>query len=176
MRVLKNEEGMSLIEVITAVFLFALFITAFMTTQGNNITTSIRFKDELALKDIAEIQMQELILNPPEDFRPSAGKVNISTSTPKFEKIDDYPDYQVAIQLFKVTIPEFEKITGQSEEENNPDEDQSMQKRIYDNFKKNMEQLVWQVLITVKHVPSEQSYDLSTWLYNQNGRLQFDIQ
>ena len=69
MRVLKNEEGMSLIEVITAVFLFAIFITAFMTTQGNNITTSIRFKDELALKDIAEIQMQELILNPPEDFR-----------------------------------------------------------------------------------------------------------
>lgn len=168
------EQGMSLIEVITAVFLFALFITAFMTTQGNNIATSIRFKEELLLKDIAEMKMHELILNPPEDFRPSAGKVDIEGEKKKFEEIEEYPDYRFAVQLFKVTIPDFEKITGQEPDEN-PNENQAIQKRIFDNFKRNMEQLVWQVIITVRHEPSGQTYDLSTWLYNQNGRLQFDI-
>ena len=172
---IRNEKGMTLIEVTIAIFLFAVFITAFMTGQGDNISDSIEFKGELLLKDIAEMKMNETIINPPQDFRPTAGKVNVNEEKKKFEEIEEYPDYQYAVQLFKVTIPELEKITGQAEEENNPNQDQAIQKRIFDNFKRNMEQLVWQIVITVEHKPSGATYDLSTWYYNPQGRIQLDI-
>jgi prepilin-type N-terminal cleavage/methylation domain-containing protein len=172
---IKNDKGMTLIEVTIAIFLFAVFITAFMTGQGDNISDSIEFKGELLLKDIAEMKMNETIINPPQDFRPTAGKINVNEEKKKFEQIEEYPDYQYAVQLFKVTIPEFEKITGKTEEENNPNQDQAMQKRIFDNFKRNMEQLVWQIIITVEHKPSGATYDLSTWYYNPQGRIQLDI-
>lgn len=171
---LKNESGMTLVEVTIAIFLFALFITAFMVGQGDNISDSIAFKGDLLLKDIAEMKMSETLINPPQDFRPSAGKVKVAEEKKKFEDIEEYPDYRYAVQLFKVTIPEYEKITGKSEEEN-PDQDQAMQKRIFDNFKRNMEQLVWQIVITVEHKPSGASHELSTWYYNEAGRMQFDI-
>lgn len=172
---IRNEKGMTLIEVTIAIFLFAVFITAFMTGQGDNISDSIEFKGELLLKDIAEMKMNETIINPPQDFRPSGGKVKVNEEKKKFEDIEEYPDYRYAVQLFKVTIPEFEKITGTSEDENNPNQDQAIQKRIFDNFKRNMEQLVWQIVITVEHKPSGATYDLSTWYYNPTGRIQLDI-
>lgn len=174
--IIKDQKGMTLIEVTIAIFLFAVFITAFMTGQGDNISDSIEFKGELLLKDIAEMKMHETIINPPQDFRPGAGKVNVAQDKPKFENIEEYPDYRYAVQLFKVSIPEFDKITGQAEDENNPNQDQTMQRRIFDNFKRNMEQLVWQIIITVEHKPSGASYDLSTWYYNPQGRIQLDIQ
>ncbi len=170
---IKNDQGMTLIEVMISILLFAIFITAFMAGQGGNINSSIKFKGELLLKDIAEMKMNEVLINPPEDFRPGAGKVNVASDTLKFKEIEEYPDYRYALQLFKVTIPEFEKITGQ--QEGNPNEDQMVRKRIFDNFKRNMEQIVWQVVITVEHKESGATYDLSTWYYNQAGRLEFDI-
>lgn len=172
-KIIRNNEGMTLIEVTIAILLFSIFITAFMAGQGGNITDSMQLKGELLLKDIAEMKMNEVLINPPEDFRPVAGKVNVNEEKKKFEEIQEYPDYRFALQLMKVTIPEFEKITGATE--NNPNEDQAIRKRIFDNFKRNMEQLVWQIVITVEHKPSGATYDLSTWYYNDAGRMQFDI-
>ncbi len=171
---IKSEEGMTLVEVTIAIFLFALFITAFMVGQGDNISDSISFKGDLLLKDIAEMKMNEVIINPPQDFRPGAGKVDVNADKKKFEEIEEYPDYRYAVQLFKVTIPDLEKIQGKPEEEN-PNQDQAMQKRIFDNFKRNMEELVWQIVVTVEHKPSGATYDLSTWYYNEAGRIQLDI-
>lgn len=172
--ILKENKGMTLVEVTIAIFLFALFITAFMVGQGDNISDSISFKGDLLLKDIAEMKMSETLINPPQDFRPAQGKVKVAEEKKKFEDIEEYPDYRYAVQLFKVTIPEYDKIVGKPEEEN-PNQDQAMQRRIFDNFKRNMEQLVWQIVITVEHKPSGATYDLSTWYYNEAGRMQFDI-
>jgi uncharacterized lipoprotein YehR (DUF1307 family) len=173
-KLLNNESGMTLVEVTIAIFLFALFITAFMVGQGDNISSSISFKGDLLLKDIAEMKMNEVIINPPQDFRPGAGKVDVAGDKKKFENIEEYPDYRYAVQLFKVTIPELEKIQGKPQDEN-PNQDQILQRRLFENFKRNMEELVWQIVVTVEHKPSGTTYDLSTWYYNQDGRIQLDI-
>lgn len=173
-KILKNSKGMTLIEVTIAVFLFATFITAFMIGQGDNISASISFKEELSLKDIAEMKMNETILDPPQDFRPSAGKVDVTKEKPKFKDVEDFPDYRYSVQLFKIMIPELEKITGQAESEDR-NQNQAIQKRIFNNFKKNMEELVWQIIVTVEHKPSGNRIDLSTWYYNDKGRITLDI-
>ena len=173
---MKNQSGMTLIEVTIALLLFALFVTAYVSSEGNNINASISFKGELLLKDIAEMKMNEELVNPSETFRPSGGKVAIEPPKDSdFKEIEEYPEYKFAVQYFKITIPELSKITGQEEEENNPDQNQAIQKRIFDNFKKNMERLIWQMVVTVKHLPSGQTYELSTWYYNEGGQLEFDI-
>ncbi|MCR9206490.1 MAG: hypothetical protein NXH75_18045, partial [Halobacteriovoraceae bacterium] len=116
------------------------------------------------------------LVNPSETFRPSGGKVTIEPPKDSdYKEIEEYPEYKFAVQYFKISIPELSKITGEEEQENNPNQDQAIQKRIFDNFKKNMERLIWQMVVTVKHLPSGQTYDLSTWYYNEGGQLEFDI-
>lgn len=176
-KLLKNQSGMSLIEVSVAVFLFAVFVTAYMAGQGGNLNDSMTFKGELLLKDIAEMKMNEELINPSETFKVTGGKVKIEPpKDAEFKDIEEYPGYKVAVQYFKITIPDLNQLTGQEENENNPDQNQAIQKRIFDNFKKNMEQLVWQIMVTVKHQDSGAQYDLSAWYYNEGGQLQFDIQ
>lgn len=173
---MKNQDGMTLIEIAIALLLFALFVTAYMSSQGNNVDASMSFKGELLLKDIAEMKINEELINPSESFRPTGGKIKIDPPKDSdFKEIEEYPGYKVAVQYFKVTIPELSKITGQEDQENNPDQNQAIQKRIFDNFKKNMERLIWQIVVTVKHEESGQTYDLSTWYYNEGGQLEFDI-
>jgi len=171
---MNNQKGMTLIEVAIALLIFGLFVTAYISSESNNISASISFKGDLLLKDIAELKMNEELINPSETFRPDRGKVTISDPKDSdFKDIEEFPDYKFAVQYFKVAIPDISKITGG--EENNPDQNQAIQKRIFDNFKKNMENLLWQVIVTIRHTPSRQTYSLSTWLYNEGGRLEFDI-
>ena len=171
-----NQEGMTLIEVSIALMVFSIFIVAFMQGQGGNISTSIKFKQELEIKDLAEMKMNETIIDPPE-FRITAGKVDVTKVRYDYKafKVKGYDDYEYSVNLFKVMIPDFEKITGKTEEEENPNENQSIQKRIFETFRTNMEQLVWQILVTVRHKPTGQTYDLSTWFYNEKGNVQVNI-
>lgn len=167
---------MTLIEVSIALMVFSIFIVAFMQGQGGNVMTSIKFKQELEIKDLAELKMNETLIDPP-DFRVTAGKVDVSKVRYDYKpfKLDGYSDYEFSVNLFKVMIPDFEKITGQAEEAQNPDENQSVQKRIFETFRTNMEQLVWQILVTVRHKPTGLTYDLSTWYYNDKGNVQINI-
>jgi len=171
---MKCEKGMTLIEVLIAVALFATFVVSFMAVQSDNISDSIQFKGDLLLKDLALMKMNETIVNPESDFRPSAGKVTIEQPK-EWKKFEEYPEYSFAIQFYKVFIPELSKITGQEEGENNPDQNQSVRQRIFDEFKRNMEVLVWQIRVVVRHEASKETYELSTWFYNQGGRVQFGI-
>ncbi len=175
--ILLNNRAMTLIEVSIALMVFSIFIVAFMQGQGGNINSSIRFKEELKIKDLAEIKMNETLISPP-DFRVTAGKVDVTKVKYDYKpfKIEGQSDYEYSVNLFKVMIPEFENITGEEEEDSqNPNENQSIQKKIFNTFRKNMEQLVWQILVTVRHKPTGQTYDLSTWYYNDSGNVQINI-
>lgn len=162
---LKDVKAMTLIEVLIAVFIFSIFILAFISAQGNNINTSIRFKEELKLRDIAEIIINEQLINPPE-VKVSSGKVKVKNiSELKYKKFEEDEAYEYSIETYKISIPDFDKIIGSNEQSQEEKQKQSTQKLIYEKFKDNMENLVYQMSVTIRHIPSQKTFTLSSWFY-----------
>jgi prepilin-type N-terminal cleavage/methylation domain-containing protein len=88
---LSNQSGFTLMEVLIAITIFALFATVFVTGQGYNLLDSGKFKDDLLLKDLAENKINEIVVNPPE-LRDSL------TITKETKAFDSNPDYQYTIE------------------------------------------------------------------------------
>lgn len=160
---IQNQKGFTLIEVMISLAIFAVFVSAYLTAQGYNISDSTVMRDELNLKRYAEKKINEIIVSPPElklsiTLKPDAGK---------FEEDENF-SYSVLYKQF--IIPDLNKITGADQEEDqNPQE-----KKIFDNVKKNLEKIIWQVEVTVKNNTSERTYSVSTWLYNQQAQVVFE--
>ena len=165
-KIFSNRSGMTLMEVMIAVFLFAVFITAFMSGQGNNILSSVRMKDDLYLKDLAEMQYNLTLLDPPDFSKPLVDK---KTETKTFE---DFPGYEYTLTYQQIFIPDVEKILGVSAEEQN-DPNRQNEKKVLEEFKNNMEKLVWQISILVTNKETKMSYELAGWTYYSDAKVIF---
>ncbi len=152
-----RHRGMTLIEVAIAVLLFSVFAVAFISGQGSNVFDSIRIKRELRLRDLAELKLNEIILDPPEfkETLTSAGK-----TTKPFE---EFPDYQYTLEFKKIIIPDLTKIAGEEDED---EEANKLQKKIFSTIKENMEKMIWQVSLVVTHKESTDSFEITSWLHN----------
>jgi hypothetical protein len=162
---INNSDGLTLIEVTVAVFIFSFFITAFMTGQGNNILSSARMKDDMILKDLAQMQYNLTLLDPPDFSRPV---VDGKKETKAFK---DYPGYQYTLLYKPVYIPDIDKILGSEGDENDPDK--QMRKKIMKEFKDNMEKLVWQISITVMNKATKASFEIAGWTYYPDAKVKF---
>lgn len=162
---LLNSEGIGLIEVMISITLFAIFITAFMTGQGNNVMSSYRMKDDLKLKELAQTQYNLTMLDPP-DF-------NRQLAEPKSETkpIEDEPGYEYTMSYKQIFIPDISKIMGEQENPNDPD--RQNRKRIMQEFKDNMERLVWQISIEVRNKNSGATYEIAGWVYHSEAKVAF---
>lgn len=160
-----NSKGFSLLEVMIALTIFAVFITAYMTTQGYNITDSIRLQEELKLRTLCESTINDIIVNPPE-FKES---ITLTEETKAFE---DAPEYEYSIKYEKFVFPDLSKIQGELAEE----EVGQATEIIAKNVKEAMELLIWQVRVTVTNKDTGFNYSLTTWLYNKDGQLQLKMQ
>ena len=163
---LKNQDGMTLIEVMVALLLFAVFISAFMTGQGNNVLSSGRMREDLLLKDLAHMQYNLTMLTPP-DFSQEFKEPKKETKTFK-----EYPNYEYTMSYVPVFIPDISKILGESDEERD-DPNRAMRQQIMQEFKENMERLVWQVSISVRNKETDDSFEIAGWLYNPNANVRF---
>ncbi|MBT3584987.1 MAG: prepilin-type N-terminal cleavage/methylation domain-containing protein [Halobacteriovoraceae bacterium] len=157
----QSQRGMTLIEVMIALALFAVFITAFMGAQGYNISSSTNLKEEIFLKELTIEKLNEVILDPP-DLKDSL------TVAPVKKSFEGYPDYEYTITYKKFLIPDLSKIQGESAGESNP-----FEKQIFSQIKENMEKLLWQVNVLVKSKATNSSYGLTTWLYNAKAKVVF---
>lgn len=160
------QKGFSLIEVMIALAIFSVFITAFVTSQGFNISDSARFKNEVQLQLLTELKLNELIANPPE----LSGRLTLTPETGDMEEDANY-SYSVTYQLFE--LPDFEKINDTNAGERVSPELVELQRRIYENVKNNMKELIWQVEVVITDKTTQESYSASTWLYNQAAQVQF---
>ena len=161
-------QGFSLIEVMIALAIFAVFITSFIAGHGYNIQDSSSMRMELKLKEFAQIKINELIVSPP-DLKES---LIVKPETGKFES-DESIKYEITYQKFEV--PDYEKIQGKEEGEEEQEEEKSpIEKKIFENVKKNLEKLVWQVEVKVIDSTTEASYAISTWLYNDKAKVEID--
>ncbi len=166
----KNQSGFSLIEVLIAITVFSVFISAYTLTQGNNLTDSIRMSEELILKKLTEKIINEIVLNP-EEVTPSQ---SLKPVTKKFEE-DGLEFYEYTIEYQRIELPDLSQIAAG--EDNNEDDggNAALQKRIYDQFKDNIERLVWQARVTVKNTDSGYSYVLSTFIKSRRANVKITL-
>lgn len=157
-----SQKGFTLIEVMIALAIFGVFITAFVSGQGGNLLDSTYMREEQRLFNLANNKLMEITNNPPE-FSESL-TTNIDTKT--FEDNDNY-EWSVEFKTFE--IPEFAAATGQEE----VPEEQQAQQRIYSRVKENLEKMLWQVRVTVKNKTTDESKSLSTWLQNDKATVRF---
>ncbi|MCP4913139.1 MAG: prepilin-type N-terminal cleavage/methylation domain-containing protein [Oligoflexia bacterium] len=167
-KITKSQQGMTLIEVMIAMALFSVFVVAFVSSQGQNLFDSSNIKNELFLKDLAEMKINEIIVNPPE-FRE-----NLTGASKETKPFEDFPDYTYTIEIKKLTIPDLSKLieSGDDEDADEGDAQQAeVQKRVLKAFKDNMEKMVWQAQVTVESKETGAKYYLNTWLYNTKASL-----
>lgn len=157
-----KENGFTLIEVMIALAIFGVFITAFISGQGGNILDSTTMREDQRLFNLASNKLSEIVVNPPE-FTESLTS-NLDTKT-----FEDNENYEWTAEFKKFEIPEYNAATGQEE----VPAEQEMQSRIYSRIKENLEKMLWQVRITVKNKTTGQSYSLSTWLNNEKATVRF---
>jgi len=163
----KSEKGFTLIEVMIALAIFAVFIVAFTTSQGFNLADSTRMKEELMFRTLAEQKMNEVIITPPE-FKDS---ITLTPDKGKFEGNEEY-SYEVTYSRLKLDI---EKLMGVSASEGEDESQTSAaEKQIMTNITKNLKELVWQVEVKITSNNSGNSFYISSWLYNNKAKILFD--
>lgn len=179
-----REEGFSLLEVMIAITLFAFFMTAFLASQGYNVSDSALSEEQLTLQSLCEKKINELYLNPP-NF---TGMPELTKETKNFEE-KELSNYNYTIEIKKLLIPDFGQLFtqkggggGESEDaiesdymNQNANRNQGVEKLVFEELKKNIEKLIWQARITVTNKETNYSYTLSTYLTNANEKIQLNI-
>jgi prepilin-type N-terminal cleavage/methylation domain-containing protein len=169
-KMLNHSDGFTLMEVMIAMVIFAVFTTAFVTGQGYNLLDSSKLKEDMLLKDFCENKINDIIINPPE-LRDSL------TLTKETKDVDANKEYQTIVEFKKIFIPDMSKLMGDADKDKDKNQEEEsakaqMEKRIFKVFKDNMEKMIWQVEVTVKNKNTDATFKLSTWIYNQNADVQ----
>lgn len=167
-KILKSNNGFTLMEVMIAIVIFTIFASVFVTGQGYNLLDSSKLKEEMLMKDFAENKINEIIINPPE-LRET---LTLSKET---KDVEANTEYQTIVEYKKFFIPDIDKMTStenQADKEKEESAQSQMEKRIFKVFKENMEKMIWQVEVTVKNKTTSNTFKLSTWLYNPAAEVQ----
>lgn len=165
---LKNsQDGFSLMEVMIAVSIFAAFITAFVTAQTGNVVNSVQMNETVILLRLCENKINEAILNPPKFTNLTDKEVETKNFT-----TEGYKNYKYTIEYKKVEFPDFNAITGQTEEDTNRQgNDALVKKTLFKKLKENIEKIIWQVRVEVENTETSEKYELTSWVDNTNAQL-----
>lgn len=182
-----KEQGFSLLEVMIAITLFAFFVTAFLTSQGYNVSDSALSEEQLMLQSLAERKINELVLDPPKF---SNATENLK-ETKTFEE-KDYANYEYTLEMKKLTMPDFGQLFANkgaagpeaseayegnyfNESGNTSNRNANLEKLVFEELKKNIEKIIWQARVTVTNKETKYSFTLSTFLTNYNEKVQLNI-
>lgn len=166
---LNNQKGFTLVEVMIALAIFAVYATVMITTQTNNVDSSIRLKTDLTLHNLAELKMNEVLITQKE-FTEASDNI---PETGQFE-VEGFKDYKFKVVYSKNEFPSFDQIIPKPEgEEEDTGENQTsaIEKKIFEKLKKNMESMIWQVSVTVIDPNDGSEYTLSSWVTNQKAKV-----
>ncbi len=175
---LKDSSGFTLLEVLIATTVFAFFSAALLVTQGFNVSDSTQMRSELVLQRLCQNKINEIILNPPE----FSDSLTLTPETGDFDE-EGYGEYEYSIEWKRLTIPDLQKITGEKggeEEDRNKDLNESqsqtdLKNKVFELFKKNVEEKIWQVQISVKAKDSDFVFSLSTFVSNEKAKLNLNL-
>lgn len=156
-----NQKGFTLIEVMIALAIFAVFVVSFMIAQGYNVTDSSRMRSELKIKEFLSLKVNQIINKPPE----LKESLTLRPDTGKFEEDDNFK-FEVTYKQFKV--PDYDKLQGNEEASEETD---GIEKKIFENVSKNLTTLLWQVDVKVIDDLTGNSMSMSTWIINSKAEV-----
>ncbi len=159
----KNNSGFALIEVMIAIFLFAVFMAVFATTQGYNVSDSFNMKEELTMAELAKNELNKIILEPPKTFGPA-----LFVSSGDTKPIDGADKYNRTIKYKEFFIPEFNKIQGIGSDQ----KVSGYEAKIYQEVKTNLEKMLYQVEVTVTNRNTGFKYTITTFIHNPQATVQ----
>jgi len=158
-------QGFSLIEVMIAMAIFAVFVVSFITGQSYNVLQSSNMRTDIEISELAKLKINEILINLP-DLKETIGSTSSHTKEYK-----EYPGYQYSLVIKKMEIPNYQKLQSNKEE----DASKKIQAVIFNQIKKNIEKLVWQLELTITRKETSEKYTLSTWVYNhKNDQVVFE--
>lgn len=164
---LYKQKGFTLVEVMIAMTIFALFTTAFLMSQGANIDDSAMMQEDLILHSLAQRKINEVLIDKPQFTNATEKDVD----SKNFEE-DEYKKYKWTVEYKKLKFPNFQQLIGASEEEDAAqDRNQAIKKMVFDKLKKNVELMLWQVQVTVENTETNYKYTLSSWITNDEAQL-----
>ena len=163
-----NQSGFTLIEVLIAVTIFAVFSSAYLVTQGNNLSDSQQIRRESVLEDIASELINKVIVAPPE-----FSKALLLSSANDYTKFEENKAYEYRYEWHEFKIPDLSKIKGKDPNEQPDNQNDQVNKIVFDNIKVNLEAQIWQLTVIVREVDTKFSYDLSTWVLDRNHKVTF---
>lgn len=159
----KNNSGFALIEVMIALFLFAVFMAVFATTQGYNVSDSFNMKEEMVLAELCKNELNKIILEPPKSFGPS-----LFIGPGDTRPIENAPNYNRTIKYKEFFIPDFNKLQGMGTNEGSS----GYEAKIYQEVKTNLLKMIYQVEVTVTNKETGFKYTLSTFIPDNNASVQ----
>lgn len=163
-----NNSGFTLLEVLIAVTIFSVFITIYVASQGYNLADSVLLREEIQLKRLCKDKLNEVITDPPE-LRESL------TLSPTVKTFDEFKEYEYQITWRRLKIPDASKMMGDEEDSGQSSgKTYGIQKSLLEKVTKNMEEMIWQVEVTVRNKETEFEYSLSTWISNPKAKIKID--
>jgi type II secretion system protein I len=165
-RLENSEGGFSLIEVMIALAIFAVYSVAMIVTQSSNIDGSIRLKDNLVLHNLAQMKMNEVLI----DVKKFTNATESDPDTGSFE-IEGFKEFKFKVEYKKNEFPNFDQLMGKSEDDTAQDQSSAIKKVIFEKLKKNVELIIWQVRVSVTHPVSGAVYDLSSWITDKDAKM-----
>ncbi|MFP5458637.1 MAG: prepilin-type N-terminal cleavage/methylation domain-containing protein [Bacteriovoracia bacterium] len=177
------QAGFSLLEVMIAITLFAVFISAFLVSQGYNVSDSALTEEQLKLHMLCEKKMNELMIDPPR----FTNALEDLKETKTFEE-KDFANYSWTVEWKRLKVPDFGKIFaanaqagGAGEDnkyydtDNSASRNQTLEAVVFEKLKENIERAVWQLRLTVTNKETQYSYTLSRWVTNYDEPIQLNL-
>lgn len=162
-----KQSGFSLLEVLIALALFAGMATAFITTQTNNISSSIRTLDDAKLLSLAELKMNETLIGKREFTNATKNDVDSG----EFD-IEGYEGFKYEVKITPIEFPSFDQLMGKdSSDSTSSEQNDPLQKMIFEKLKTNIEEIIWQVNVKVTDTVSGGTYELNSWITKSNAKI-----
>ena len=168
-RITQNQSGFTLVEILIALTVFAFFAGAMVFRLTNNVSGSMQMATDLTMHNLAELKMNETLIGKKEFTNATEN----DPDTGSFE-IEGYEKYKFKVQISKLELPDFSQLIGQGEDEENSDTDNAqtnkVQKLIFEKLKSNIEEMIWQVTVTITG-PEGDEYSLNSWINKSNAKI-----
>lgn len=165
-----KDKGFSLLEVMVALVIFAIFIGSYVATEGYNKKSSSEIRNETILQYLAEYKLNEITINPPK----FSLALTQSPEEGRFE-IEDYEDYTWKAEYRELEVPDLSAIQGKEEEDEEQAPVNPVVKRVFREIRTYVKKKIWQVTVTVEKKPENKDaegipHSLSAWLSNEEAK------
>jgi prepilin-type N-terminal cleavage/methylation domain-containing protein len=186
-------QGFTLIEVMVALAVFAFFVTTYIASEGNILSTSLNLRQEQVLQKLCLNKLNEIILDPPLLDK----SLTLAPIVGNFEK-DGYIEYEFSIKYKILQLPDLSQLQGKPGSGNNTsgggsggasgsngggyDNSQGsgngngkagdLNEKVFTIIKDNIEKMLWQVEVKVNKKGEKFSYILSTLLQNDKAKVE----